>query len=319
MMARSCLALLLLAVTLVVGQANAGVQKKDTIESLEEKTVEVRPGRIILDSSELAREGYRDFLDLVSSDPVLRAEAMRRLGDLELEASEADQLAENIESLDTRGFDNAVELYQKLLEAYPDYRRNDTVLYQLARAYEVGGRADEALLVLNELVTGYPNTAFIDEVQFRRGEMLFLRKNYNDAEMAYKEVVDYGDASRFYEQSLYKLGWSQFKLAWYEDSLSPFFELLDRKLEGVEVGDGEQRLATLKRAESELIEDTFRVLSISFSYMEGADSIDNFLSKRELPKYAYVIYSNLGDLYLEQERFQDAAETYEAFVNQAVC
>ena len=29
-----------------------------------------------------------------------------------------------------------------------------------------------------------------------------------------------------------------------------------------------------------------------------------------------VIYSNLGDLYLEKERFQDAAETYEAFVNQ---
>ena len=34
----------------------------------------------------------------------------------------------NVESLDLRGFDNAVELYQRLLEAYPDYRRNDTVL-----------------------------------------------------------------------------------------------------------------------------------------------------------------------------------------------
>lgn len=315
MMTRSGTAMLVLAVMLVAGQASASVKKKDTIESLEDKTVEVRPGKIILDSSELAREGYRDFLDLVSNDPVLRAEAMRRLGDLELEASEADQLAENIELLDTRGFDNAVDLYQKLLEAYPDYRRNDTVLYQLARAYEVGGRTDEALQVLNELVADYPNTAFIDEVQFRRGEMLFLRKNYNDAEMAYQEVVAYGDASRFYEQSIYKLGWSQFKLAWYEDSLSPFFELLDLKLAGVEVGEGEQRLATLKRAERELIEDTFRVLSISFSYMEGADSIDSFLSTRALPQYAYVIYSNLGDLYLEQERYQDAAETYEAFVN----
>ena len=185
-----------------------------------------------------------------------------------------------------------------------------------ARAYETGGRTDEALEVLNELVTKYPDTALIDEVQFRRGEMLFLRKDYNGAEMAYQDVVKAGESSRFYEQSLYKLGWSQFKLAWHEDSLVSFFDLLDRKIGDVEIGEGEERLATLKRAERELIEDTFRVLSISFSYMQGAESIDTFLQQRGLPKYSYIIYANLGDLYLEKERFQDAAQTYEAFVNQ---
>ena len=311
---RRSLVLALLAAAFVAPQADARVKEKDTIKSLEDRTVEVRPGKVILDSSELARQSYRDFLDLVSEDPELRAEAMRRLGDLELEATEAGQLAANIESLDAQSFDNAVELYQTLLEAYPDYRRNDTVLYQLARAYEVGGRTDEALDVLNELVARYPDTALIDEVQFRRGEMLFLRKNYNDAEMAYQDVIRAGDESRFYEQSLYKLGWAQFKLAWYDDSLAPFFELLDRKVGDVEIGEGDERLASLTRAERELVEDTFRVLSISFSYMEGADSIDKFLAARDAPHYAHVVYANLGDLYLEKERFQDAAETYEAFV-----
>ena len=285
---RRDLHLVLVATALLAPQADASVKEKDTIKSLEEKTVEVRPGKVILDSSELARQSYRDFLDLVSEDPELRAEAMRRLGDLELEATEAGQLAENIESLDARSFDNAVELYQTLLEAYPDYRRNDTVLYQLARAYEVGGRTDEALDVLNELVRRYPDTALIDEVQFRRGEMLFLRKNYNDAEMAYQDVVKAGERSRFYEQSLYKLGWAQFKLAWYDDSLAPFFELLDRKVGDMDVGEGDERLKSLKRAERELVEDTFRVLSISFSYMDGADSIDTFFASREAPQYAHV-------------------------------
>ncbi|MDJ0711006.1 MAG: tetratricopeptide repeat protein [Woeseiaceae bacterium] len=307
---------LFVAAAIFASPAEARVKEEDTIKSLEKKTVEVRPGKIILDSSELARQGYRDFLDLVSDDPELRAEAMRRLGDLELDATEAGQLADNIESLDSAGFDNAVDLYQRLLEAYPDYRRNDTVLYQLARAYEVGGRTDEALVVLNDLVGNYPDTALLDEVQFRRGEMLFLRKNYNDAEIAYQAVVKHGDSSRFYEQSLYKLGWSQFKLAWHEDSLAPFFELLDRKIAGTDIGDGEERFASMKRAERELIEDTFRVLSISFSYMQGAESIDEFLARRGMPTYGYVVYENLGNLYLEQERFQDAAQTYEAFVGQ---
>ena len=316
MMLRHYAALFLLSAAFLAPQADARVKEKDTIKSLESKTVEVRKGKIVLDSSELARESYRDFLDLVSDDPELRAEAMRRLGDLELEATETDQLATNIDALDSSSFDNAVDLYQRLLEAYPDYRRNDTVLYQLARAYEIGGRTDEALDILNELVAKYPDTALIDEVQFRRGEMLFLRREYNTAEMAYQDVIKAGDDSRFYEQSLYKLGWAQFKLAWHEDSAGSFFQLLDRKIKDVEIGEGEQRLATLKRAERELVEDTFRVLSISFSYMEGADSIDTFMRERDLPNYTYVIYGNLGDLYLEKERFQDAAETYEAFVIQ---
>ena len=306
----------LFAMVTTTTDAIAGANKEETIKSLEGRSVEVQPGKLIRGSSELARQSYRDFLDLVSSDPELQAEAMRRLGDLELESIEAQQLAENIEALGTRGFDNAVQLYQKLLEAYPDYRRNDTVLYQLARAYEVGGRTDEALDALNELVARYPGTALIDEVQFRRGEMLFLRKNYNDAELAYKDVVAYGEGSRFFQQSLYKLGWSRFKLAWYEESLESFFELLDRKIADIEIGEGETRLATMSRAERELIEDTFRVVSISFSYLDGARKIDEFLTRRGMPGYGWVIYSNLGDLYLEKERFQDAAVTYEAFVDQ---
>ena len=296
--------------------ALADVKKRDTIRSLEKKDVEIRTGKVIINSTELARDNYRAFLDLVSDDPRLRAEAMRRLGDLELDALEAAQLAQNIDMVGSTAYKSAVDLYQQLLEAYPEYRRNDTVLYQLGRAYELGGRNDDALLVLNELVQKYPDTPLIDEVEFRRGEMLFLRKNYDDAELAYQVVVEYGETSRFYEQSLYKLGWSRFKLASHENSLDPFFELLERKISDIELQDGKKRLEQLSRANQELVEDTFRVLSISFSYMEGAQSVDSYLERRGQPEYSYVIYRNLGDLYLEKERYVDAAKAYEAFVDQ---
>jgi len=310
---------LLIAVLAIVWASTAvadKIKKRDTIASLERKTVEVRPGSIILNSTDKARDNYRAFLDLVSNDPELRAEAMRRLGDLELEATETQQLATNIEGLNYDLYDNAVGLFHQLLEAYPDYRRNDSVLYQLARAYEVAGKTGDALRVLNELVGKYPDTALIDEVQFRRGEMFFLRKNYLEAEAAYQSVVNYGEDSRFYEQSLYKLGWAQFKLARHDASLRPFFDLLDRKVTGIDVKEGDNRLEDLSRADRELVEDTFRVLSISFSYMDGAESIEEFLVTRGDPEYSYVIYMNLGDLYLEKERFVDAAESYEAFVEQ---
>ena len=294
-------------------RAVADVKKEETIESLANKTYQVRPGKLIVNSTDKARDSYKAFLDLVSDDPELRAEAMRRLGDLELDATESQQLADDLSGLDSAGYENAVNLFSNLLEAYPDYRRNDTVLYQLARAYETGGRMEDSLRVLDELVGKYPDTEILHEVQFRRGEMLFLRKQYVEAEEAYRDVVAVGESSRFFEQSLYKLGWSQFKLAMHEESLTPFFDLLDRKIGNIELQDGDDRLTELGRAERELVEDTFRVLSISFSYMDGADSISEHLRRRSHPDYGYVIYLNLGDLYLEKERYVDAAETYEAF------
>ena len=46
--------------------------------------------------------------------------------------------------------------------------------------------------------------------------------------------------------------------------------------------------------------------------MDGAESIDGFPRSARLPgNTAYVVYMSLGDLYLEKERFQDAAVTYE--------
>ena len=263
--------------------AMAAVDKKDTIKSLERKTFEVRPGRLIVNSTDKARDNYRAFLDLVSNDPDLRAEAMRRLGDLELDASEAKQLSQNIEALDSAAYESAISLFHQLLETYPDYRRNDTVLYQLARAYEIAGKTDDSLRVLNELIDRYPSSDLLDEIQFRRGEMLFLRKRYDEAEIAYSDVVAVGEASRFYEQSLYKLGWSQFKLGAHEQSLEPFFNLLDRKIAHIELQNGDARLSALSRAERELIEDTFRVLSISFSYMDCPDSISSYFDRRGFP------------------------------------
>src|SRR5690606_32880237 len=127
----------------------------------------------------------------------------------------------------------------------------------------VAGQTDEALQVLNELVVRYPQTPHLEEIQFRRGEMLFLRRDYDSAETAYQAVVDAGEGARFYEQSLYKLGWTQFKLARHEESLAPFFDLLDRKIGDLEPGEAGNVLDGLERAERELVEDTFRVLSIS--------------------------------------------------------
>jgi TolA-binding protein len=258
-----------------------------------------------------AMENYRRFLELQKTDPQLRAEAMRRLGDLNLDAGEVERMEKEVTAIDLQGGE-AIKLYSTLLKAYPDYARNDQVLYQLARAYETTGQPEQALATLDRIVQKYPRTPQMDEVQFRRGELLFSAKRYRDAEKAYAIVVQQGKSSHFYEQSLYKHGWSLFKQSLTEESLPSFGGVLDAKLTGA--GNKPIRIEDLKRADRELVEDTLRVMSITFSYAEGSQSLDQYMAKHGDRPHSYLLYSRLGDLYVDKQRYQDAAGTYRAYV-----
>ncbi|MFO1428181.1 MAG: tetratricopeptide repeat protein [Steroidobacteraceae bacterium] len=306
----AALALLLAPVAaLAAGKAPPPAQ---TIGDLKQRSVEVRPDQKVESSAARAMQNYRRYLELQTADPELRAEALRRLADLNLEAGEQERNDKEVSSLDLGGAE-AIKLYSALLKAYPDYPRNDVVLYQLARAYETTGQPEKALATLDDIVKRYPTFAQLDEVEFRRGEILFSAKRYPESEKAYARSMAHNKGG-FYSQSLYKHGWSLFKQGLNEESLPSFAELLDRNLIDRRDARRMRPVAKLSRADRELVEDTLRVMSITFSYLDGAKSLDAFVARRGTPPYSHLLYSRLGDLYVEKQRYQDAADAYRAFV-----
>jgi len=211
--------------------------------------------------------------------------------------------------LQSAGTLEAIVLYKNLLSKYPNYERNDQVLYQLSRAYEELGQVEEAMIIMNRIVKDYPKSRYIDEVQFRRGEYYFTRKKFMDAEDAYKSIVDMGAGSFYYELALYKLGWSFYKQDLYEDALHRFVALLDYK---ISTGyDFEHPKDTI---DEKRIQDTYTVVSLAFSNLGGAEAVMGYFNKLGKRKYESNIYSNLGDYYLDKRRYSDAATTYKAFV-----
>ncbi len=293
--------------------AGAAARKKEkTIGELNSRPVVVQPDQTVEASSQRAMENYRRFLELQKTDPQLRAEALRRLADLNMEAGEGDRLAGEASMIDAQGAE-AIKLYTSLLKSYPDYPRNDQVLYQLARAYETTGQPEKALSTLDQILQRYPRTPQMDEVQFRRGELLFSAKQYRPAQDAYGFVVSKGDKSTFLTQSLYKHGWSLFKQGLNDDSLPSFAGVLDRTL----LSKSSRKMIPIEklpRASRELADDTLRVMAITFSYDDDSvAAIDRFISGHNNPAYAPILYSRLGDLYVEKERYQDAAAVYRAY------
>jgi tetratricopeptide (TPR) repeat protein len=205
----------------------------------------------------------------------------------------------------------AIETYRKILETYPNYERNDQVLYQMSRAYDEIGQPDEAMAVMDRLVAEHSYSKYVDEVQFRRGEYFFVRKKYREAETAYGAIIDTGASSSYYELALYKFGWALYKQEFYDDSLHNFIAMLDHRLSiGYDFDqaydeDDEHRVA-----------DTFRVISLSFSNLGGPEVVDEYFAGRERRSYTHKIYGNLGEFYFGKLRYDDAASVYKSFAKQ---
>ena len=264
---------------------------RDSIGQLETREVELKAEPSVTRGAASAREEYRRFLEISQDVPGLRMEAMRRLGDLSLVAGQDEEVEVGADAAATY-YKEAVQLYTALLEANPDYAGRDKILYQLSRAYETTGDPDAALVTLDRLVADHPDSRYFDEGQFRRGEILFMSKDYAAAERAYAGVIGVGANSPYYEQSLYKHGWALFKRGRHDESLESFMALLDSRLSGAE--DATTAVETMSRPERELLDDTFRVLAISFSYLDGARSLDELLARRPSSAYDYLLYSGSG-------------------------
>ncbi|MGB5717395.1 MAG: tetratricopeptide repeat protein [Gammaproteobacteria bacterium] len=286
-----------------------------TIASLGKRPVKLEDTPV--SASEVqAISAYRSFLDS-GDESDSRPHAMRRIADLNLEKEELPQTGQtnpdtpSLQPIEAR---ESIELYQSVLSLYPQRADNDSVLYQLARAYEMDGQPRQSLDTLATLVQHYPQSQYVLEAQFRRGEILFEQRDYDNAEQAYRAVVSSGPDNPFYRQSLYKSGWCFFKLSALDESLDAFMALLDLELQDTEAGIAQ--LDQLSRPRRELVDDTLRVVSLGFSYGQGADGVAEYFRRRGTRYYEYIIYDNLGLLYLQKERYNDAAQTFQAFVTQ---
>src|SRR5689334_18136164 len=103
MMAPRIIALSLLLSSLAAAAAVAADSKDSdqrTIHDLTSKPVTVKKDTKLDSNATRAMDNYRRFLELQKTDPQLRAEALRRLGDLNLDAGEVERMEKEVSSID---------------------------------------------------------------------------------------------------------------------------------------------------------------------------------------------------------------------------
>lgn len=226
----------------------------------------------------------------------------KRLADLQMSVGEEHDIEGREDP-----YGAAVALYESLLLDGAG-EGTDEIIYQLARAYDIVGRTDQTIHYLDRLINEYPASRYVVESRFRRAEIEFSRDHYPEAARDYAYVAALGDTTPYWRNASYMLGWSQFKRSNFEVGLLSFFVVISSLLD-------EQASDELPAAETELLRDTFRVVTLALGYLDGPETLAAQMTELDKPPWQYLAYQTLAADYLEKERFLDSVAAWQMFID----
>lgn len=267
-------------------------------------TFEARPLPAI-SPAEVARRYQKLFED--SDEPEVRIDALNRLNNIR------DRSGQDV------GFSQAkeAEIYRDVLGSYESILsrgsfsgRLDELLYQMAKAHSMTGQHQESIQRLRQLVGLYPQSVLVPEARFRIAEAEFSAGRYQEAERGYQALISAKPDSELATKANYMMGWSQFKQggsAW-ERAASTFMDALDQQLPGIH--QNQQPLSS----SLDMIEDSFRVLALMASRMNGDQTLARWLTDRSQSQWFYLLYDRLADLHAIEGRYAQAVAVNNAFV-----
>lgn len=268
-------------------------------------------------TNEEVRAAYTDYLSNAGAGDNARLDALSRLAELEFNYSDKLlQQKENLSPEEKQNFDDkiydarlnrTITLLETSLADYPKSKNNDTLLYQIAKAYDQRGDHQKSVDALNQLIERYPKSPFYVEAQFRFAENAFSYQDYSSAEYAYTEVIIAKENSIFYEKSLFKRGWARFKQDFYTDAVDDFLQaVLEHDFIEFE---------KLDTSERDQFDEYFRAIGLAFSYLGGSEPLHDYFKDQPDFIYTYHTYSMVAEIYLKQSRYSDAVDTHQQFIN----
>jgi cellulose synthase operon protein C len=307
---------------------------------------------------------FEAFLRKYPSDKRWTPDAMFRLAELYYEKSQDEFLtAQEVfqKSLDTQtpaageppkpDFTPTVELYQRLLTEFPNYRLVDAATYLLGFCLgEMGKEAEgrQALLALT-CANQYrpfdpPGTSisgekakpaakgtepdpykpcqpvrkeskFVPEAWTRIGEVHFDNAELPEAISAYRKVLEFKDSS-YYDKALYKLAWAYYRDNRFVEAIREFDNL---------VKWADQRKASGDKFGSDLRPEAIQYLGVSFSEADwngdtlpdaetGLQRIDAFYKGRENEPHVKEVYQRLGEIYFDATKYPESVAVLKALL-----
>ncbi|NOG46532.1 MAG: tetratricopeptide repeat protein [Calditrichaeota bacterium] len=217
-----------------------------------------------------------------------------------------------------KDYTKAIQVYEKLLDEYPASDFADDALYSVAWLKNKMDEGPQSRRLFQEVIDKYPDSPFAPESYIQLAEYYFKpREDKNDDEQSilelrkaiqlYKKVLRYKN-SRRYDEALYKLGWSYYKLSshdpkYYNDAITYFVAVAD-DIHRAEILDPKQEISN-----PNVRDEAIEYIGISFTdeayTATGVDKARRMIEKLGDKPYGVDIMRAIGQTYQqidEQEK-----------------
>lgn len=196
---------------------------------------------------ENAIAAFEEYLRRYPNEPGYTPDALFRLAELHFEKANADYLQadESYQEemlayeageladpprLPERDFTATAQLFQRLIDDWPEYEQIDGALYLLAYCKLQMHEEEESRDLLAQLVEEHPDSEFTPEAWVRIGEYWFSyadnAEELDHARYAYEQAMAFED-SDFYDKALYKLAWTYYRQDSFDRAIREFKNLVE--------------------------------------------------------------------------------------------
>ncbi len=200
----------------------------------------------------------------------------------------------------------AVEIYQRILDQYPDYPDRDKVYFFMAHEHRELGNIDEMVNCYKALIKNHPDSNYIPEAYLLLGDYYFAQQELELSTDHYKKVLDY-PKSPAVPIARYKLAWCFINAVDYEKAIKLFEEAV-RDIE----------------TNKELDVDTYRhvdvrlesLIDMAYCYPEyyknsTPEEAVNYFKRYSWSRQSYtIVMEKLANRYFAKRKWEMAATLY---------
>jgi len=225
-------------------------------------------------------------------------------------------------ALPQRNYDDAIFIYDLIINNFPESYLIDEAYYNKGFLLQRMGQDSVAQKIFQKIIDQYPESPYAPEAYMQLAENFFYPEpgdtreetilNLKKANQLYQNVLAYKGSAR-YDEALYKLGWSYYRLAgenpeYYTDAIIYFTAVvqdISRTKELDVTGD-----IVLVDVEPEAIEYIAASFTDTAYSKSGVDNCRGFIERLGKPNFGKRIMEDMGDRYAKITMWGNSRRAY---------
>ncbi|MCX6118183.1 MAG: tetratricopeptide repeat protein [Proteobacteria bacterium] len=200
-----------------------------------------------------------------------------------------------------------------VLKEFPRTKIADELMFNQAISLQYLGQEKDSARIYTTLIQKFPNSNKAGEAYFQLGDFFFSKQDFRNAIIKYKEALKY-KTSRGYGWSLFQLGWCEYNLGNYQNSLAYWQKTVASASRGNAKGNDQLKEEGLKDMIYAWIEVRQVDQAISYYKTHGGEKyIGKFLNRLasqlvEIGRYneAIAVYKRYQSIYPNADDTPDA-------------